>query len=153
MRGLLALSGRSVLRPLILCLREACVVKAAGTEGLQGLSGGGKGGPSSSELLLECPESEVSSASLVVAGNEVSTGIEGLHRSSLSLTRVSVKVCSPLEAASPTLKWVHTGVDTSSCFTGVGEIGCRLSTGVNELLEVVSTLMGGKLWLCSMCRG
>jgi len=103
-RGLLAFSGRSALRPLILCLREACVVKAAGTEGLQGLSGGGKGGFPSSELLLECPESDVSSAGLVVAGKAVSTGIEGLHRSSLSLTRVSVKVFYPLVAASMTLK-------------------------------------------------
>lgn len=98
-RVLLEFSGRSALRPLILCLREACVDKAAGTEGLQGLSGGGKGGFPSSESLLECSESEVSSVVLVVAGKEVSTGIEGLHRSSLSKTRVSVKVCRSLVGA------------------------------------------------------
>jgi hypothetical protein len=94
-QGPLAFSGRSGLRLLILCLREVSVDKAAGTEGLQGLSGAGMGGFPSSEKLLEFSESEVSSTSLAVAGKAVGTGTEGLHRPSLSLTWASTKVYCP----------------------------------------------------------
>jgi hypothetical protein len=97
-QALLAFSACSALWTLILCLRAACVVKAAGTEGLQGLSGTAKGGSPSSETLLERAESEVSSAGLAVAGKAVGTGIEGLHRSSLALTWASVEAYCPLVA-------------------------------------------------------
>jgi hypothetical protein len=66
---------------VLLCLREARVDKAAGTEGLQGLSGARAGGFPSSESLEEFADSEVSSDG-PVAGRAVGTGTEGLHRSS-----------------------------------------------------------------------
>ena len=76
------MSGRSVLRTAMLYLGRASVDKAAGTEGLQGLSGVGKNGFPSSVSLGECADSEVSSDGPAVAGRAVGTGTEGLHRSS-----------------------------------------------------------------------
>lgn len=79
---LVALSGCSALRAAMLYLRKASVDKAAGTEGLQGLSGAGRKGFPSSESQGECVDSEVSSDGPAAAGRAVGTGTEGLHRSS-----------------------------------------------------------------------
>ena len=81
----LALSSCSALRVLILCLREVFVDKAAGTEGLHGLSGAGMRGSLSSVSLLELSDSEVPSTGLTVACRIAGTGTEGLQRSSLPL--------------------------------------------------------------------
>jgi hypothetical protein len=83
---LFAFSGCSALWAAILYLGRASVDKAAGTEGLQGLSGAGRKVFPSSESLGECADSEVSSDGPATAGRAVGTGTEGLQRSSLSMT-------------------------------------------------------------------
>jgi hypothetical protein len=87
----LAVSACSVLRLLILCLRGVRVDKAAGTEGLHGLSGADTGGSLSSASLLELAESEVSSTGLAVLEKIVGTRMEGLQRSGWPLIWASTE--------------------------------------------------------------